>query len=120
MYGCDCDGVTREPLDRGVEGDAIRSHLVTIERVAGHRPPTCPWRAMSEPAVLEVLSVAWAVDGGNLAAVLGADPDAHLVQALGIYRRALTRTANDERRIQHEEAEAKRKAAQHAARSRRG
>lgn len=118
MYGCDCDGITRDQLDRGgQESASVRSHLATIERITGHRPPTCPWRSMYEPIVREVLEVAWAVEEGNLGPVLGPDPDFVLVQAMGVYRRSLNRATLDERTILREEADAKRKAAAHARRA---
>lgn len=104
MYGCDCDGVERKPVDRGAHGDAARGVLRAIDRVTGHEPPTCPWRAMSEPIVRDVLAVSWAAEG-NLAAVLGADPDHKLTQALGVYTRAKNYTRSDEMRLESEERE---------------
>lgn len=109
MYGCDCDGVQREPLDHGREGDAIRGTLRVIEKITGHRPPTCPWRAYYEPIVREVMDVAWSVDDGNLAATLGPDPDAVLRDAIGVYRRALSLTKAEEERLAREDAERKRR-----------
>lgn len=111
MYACDCDGVTRQMADRGIEGDSIRATLGIVERVAGHRPPTCPWRAFYEPIVREVLSVSWAV-GGDLGGALGADPDAKLVEALGVYTRAKRATEADEQRIAAEKLERERKHAE--------
>lgn len=105
MYGCDCDGVKRDgPLDRGTaEGEALRAVLRTVDHITGHRPPTCPWRAMSEPIVREVLAVSWSVEAGNLGAVLGPDPDHRLTQAIGVYRRAVEGTRNEDSRLDHEE-----------------
>jgi hypothetical protein len=103
MYGCDCDGVNRPgPVDRGIEGDSVRASLGMIERVAGYRPPTCPWRAFSEPIVREVLSV---VQLGI--AALGPDPDAVVVEGLSVYTQAKKATELDEQKILHEEREAK-------------
>lgn len=120
MYGCDCDGVQREQVDGGgAEGAAIRAVLTTVERIAGHRPPTCPWRAMSDPLVRDVLAVSWSVEDGNLGATLGPDPDAQLIQALGVYTRAKRATVNEDERLEAEER--KRKAlAMNAARGRHG
>lgn len=119
MYGCDCDGVVRQPVDRGIEGDAIRATLTSIERVAGHRPPSCPWAAFYEPIVREVLSVSWAV-GGDLDASLGPDPDSKLVDAIGVYTRAKRATERDDERLAAEEQERKRKHAVAVRGSRRG
>lgn len=115
MYGCDCDGVRREPLDGGREGEAVRASLRTIERVTGFRPPTCPWRSFYEPIVREVMEIAWTVDDGNLSAALGPDPDAVLVEAMGVYRRSLSVTRADDAQIEREERERK---AAHAAAAR--
>lgn len=118
MYGCDCDGVKRsEPLDLGRSGEALRGHIVAIERVTGHAPPTCPWRAFSEPIVAEVLDVAWAVPEGNLEAVVGADSDHLLMQAMGVYQRAKLATRAEEDRLMSEERDAKRRAAAEAAKA---
>lgn len=105
MYGCDCDGVKREPLDRGIEGDALRASLGMIERIAGHRPPTCPWRAFSDPITQDVLEVAWA-KGGSLASAVGADADHKLMQAMGVYRRAVAMTRAEDQRIERQKREA--------------
>lgn len=115
MYGCDCDGVTRQQVDLGIEGDAIRAQLTLVERVAGHRPPMCPWRAFTVPIVREVLSVSWAV-GGDLAGALGTDPDAKLVDAIGVYTRAKRATIADDERLA---AEKRDREAKHAAAVRR-
>jgi len=110
MYGCDCDGVKREPLDRGRDGEALRGTLVAVERVTGSRPATCPWRSFYEPIVKDVLSVAWAIDPANLAVALGPDPDAKTVQAIGIYRLAKLATTRDEETLRAEEREQERRA----------
>jgi hypothetical protein len=88
----------------------LRGYLTTIETVTGQAPPTCPWRAFYVPIVREVMAVAWAVEGGNLAAVLGPDPAYKLTQAVGCFKRALTATQNEEARCQREESAAKRRA----------
>jgi len=117
MYGCDCDGVSRSPLDLGREAEALRGHIKTIEHVTGHAPPTCPWRSFSEPIVAEVLSVSWAVPDGNLEAVVGPDSDHKLMQAMGVYQRAKAATRAEEDRMIREEGEAKRRARAEAAKA---
>jgi hypothetical protein len=68
----------------------------------GHRPPTCPWRAYYDPLVREVMSLAWAIEGGNLPAVIGDDTPAILVEAIGVYRMAVMSTSAEERRLREE------------------
>lgn len=78
-----------------------------IERITGHRPVSCPWRAYYDPLVREVMSVSWAAEAGNLAAALGEDPPAVLVDALGVYRSALAATLAEDRRLAEEERKAR-------------
>lgn len=89
----------------------MRGHIDTIERVTGHRPPMCPWRAFSLPIVREVLDVSWACadGGGALPAVIGTDPPHRLAAAIGVYRRALNATNADEHRLKRAEEDAKRR-----------
>lgn len=110
MLGCDCDGVSRQQLDLGIEGHAIRASLSVIERVAGHRPPTCPWRAFYDPLVQDVLAVSPHAKRGNLSAALGPDPDNLVVQGVSVYQRAVDATEADEGELRSQEREAKRKA----------
>lgn len=70
-----------------------------IERVVGYRPPTCPWRAYYDPLVREVMSVSWAIENGNLPAIVTEDTPAVLVDAIGIYRMALLATIAEDRRL---------------------
>ena len=108
MYGCDCDGIKREPADAGAEGVALRATLRVVEQLTGHRPPTCPWRAMYEPIVRDVLAVSWASPNGNLAAAIGRDPYQKTVDALGVYLRALDATRGEDMRLDAEERDRKR------------
>ena len=50
-YRCDCAG----PLTRPQPHAPARDTLEVIERIAGDRPTTCPWRGNSEPLVMDVL-----------------------------------------------------------------
>jgi hypothetical protein len=116
MYGCDCDGVERQQLDiGGVEGKVIRDQLRVIKTIAGYRPATCPWRAFYEPIVQEVLAMRWAVEGGGLNSVLGPDPDYIVVEAHGVYHRALKSTLAEEERVIAKEQLAKIEAQRRAA-----
>lgn len=112
IWACDCDGESHlHPSDDGSPADlAIRAHAATIERITGHKPSTCPWRAFYHPLVRDVLGVHWAVEHGNLAAVIGSDPPNILVEALGIFRRSMMATSAEERRLKRQEDEAKRNA----------
>jgi hypothetical protein len=85
----------------------LRAQVAGIEHITGHRPPTCPWRAFTTPLVHEVMSVAWAIEDGNLGSAIGVDPPAKLVSALGVFERARKATKVDEDRHLKEEREAK-------------
>jgi hypothetical protein len=78
-----------------------------IERITGHRPVSCPWRAYYDPLVREVMALSWSVESGNLGAALGDDPPAVLVDALGVYRSALAATLAEDRRLADEERRAR-------------
>jgi len=96
-------------VETGVVEHGLRRHLDVIERVTGHAPPTCPWRAYSDPFVAEVMSHTWAVEHGNLGVTLGEDPPAVLVDGIRAYRMALLSTQAEDRRIARDEAEQKRR-----------
>lgn len=87
-----------------------------IERITGHKPSTCPWRAFYDPLVREVLEVFWSIEGGNLGGVIGEDPPGILVDAIGVFKRALDATQAEDDRLRREERETKR-AAEAAARA---
>jgi hypothetical protein len=78
-----------------------------MERIVGHRPVSCPWRAYYDPLVREVMALSWAVEEGNLAAATGDDPPAILLDAVGMYRQALSATLAEDRRIADEERRAR-------------
>ncbi len=88
----------------------MRGYLTTIEKVTGHAPATCPWRAFYEPIVREVVAVAWAVPDGNLEAAIGTDAPYVLVQAIGVYQRAKEATIADETRLRDEERKSEHRA----------
>ena len=91
----------------------MRGHIDTIERVTGWRPPTCPWRAFSEPIVREVLALA-AFKDGDLVAAIGTNAPADLIAAIGVYRRARNATDADEQALLRIERDAKRRAVEAA------
>lgn len=59
-----------------------------IERLTGHRPPTCPWRAMHDPLVGPVIDAASLADKGLGMWGLDDDPPAILVDAMTVYLKA--------------------------------
>lgn len=81
-----------------------------MEKLTGHRPPTCPWRAFSHPLVREVLKIA------GLAEKLGAgaiedDTPAVVIDALHVYWSAVAAVRNhdaEERRKREEMARKRR------------
>lgn len=82
-----------------------------MERITGFAPPkTCPWKAFYDPLVADVLSLFWAIEDGNLA-ILGSDPDAAFVTALGVLKGAFRATLNEEQRILDAERKQKAEAA---------
>lgn len=99
------DRAIRGPLANGLHG-----HLDTIERITGARPASCPWRALYDPLVREVQRLAWAIDSGNLAAVIDKHTPAAVVDALGHFRAAQQAVFAEERRIRDAEREAQRAA----------
>ncbi len=109
-YRCDCDGSSHKEGAQSygaTPGEiGVRRHLEVIQRVTGERPPTCPWRALYDPLVSEVLqTLSWAFESGNLTAVLPPDPPAILLEALGVYRRALEATENENEKLRKKKAE---------------
>lgn len=84
-----------------------RAHVHVMQVIVGYEPPTCPWRAYYDPLVREVMEIWWAEESGNMAAVLGQDPVGVLVDALGVFKRAIEATIAEDRKIQ--EADVKRK-----------
>lgn len=109
-YGCDCCGdVERDETDP--VGRPVRVHLKIIERITGHQPDTCPWRAFYEPIVQEVLPLSGFARNGNLAAAWGDDPAHLLVDAYSAYDNAKERTLAEDEKIAREKAERERKTA---------
>lgn len=98
-----------EVYDERREDGGVRRHLDVIKRVTGHAPPACPWRVMYDPLVREVLALMPMVDSGNLAAVVGQDAPAKVLEAIGVYQRALASTRSEDERLRHERAKATRR-----------
>lgn len=86
----------------------MRRHLAVIQRVTGHQPSTCPWRAWYHPLVREVMAVAPLVESGNLAAGLGDDPPHMLFEAVMRFEAAVAATRADDRALERQEREAER------------
>lgn len=61
-YGCDCEGPV--PALRPYSHVTAMT-LEEIAKVAGARPPSCPWRSMREPIVGRVLDLYRAVGGAT-------------------------------------------------------
>jgi hypothetical protein len=75
-----------------------------MERITGHKPPTCPWRAMYAPIVREVMEVLDLDESGNLAVAIGSDPPGILVDAIGVYKRAAEAVRNEDQMLALEQA----------------
>lgn len=78
----------------------VRRALDVVQKVTGTRPETCPWRALYDPLVAQVLTLHASWDDGNLAVFLGDDDPAIVHDALMAYRLAVvaTRAEQDKRR----------------------
>lgn len=114
-WRCDCDGASHllgDAYSAGAPEAGVRRHLDVIDRVTGFKPPTCPWRAFSDPLVAETMDLALWIDPPNLAAVVGENTPAILVDALACYRRALVATQSEDRRLRYEKLERERKTSQ--------
>lgn len=66
-----------------------------IENVTGSAPPTCPWQAFRDPVVHDVLAAFGWYSNGQVTAMLGADPPAHLIDGLRVYDAAINATRAD-------------------------
>lgn len=68
------------------------------EAVTGHRPFGCAWWGFFDPDVADVIAAhAW-YEEHQVRELWGDDPEAWLVEALGIYVRALERARADRQR----------------------
>jgi hypothetical protein len=65
--------------------------LSAVESYTGHRPVSCPWRALFDPFVHAVIEAHAFFESGNLAVSLVA-PSHRLVQGVGFYHRAVSST----------------------------
>lgn len=101
-YGCDCSGPVAPDAHEAL-GRPVRAHLKLIERVAGHRPPTCPWRAFYDPLVREVVALAPFATEGNLGAAWGDDPPQLLIDAYATYAAARNRTLAEDEKLRAEQ-----------------
>lgn len=87
-WRCDCDGRSHRASGTAPAGPVatVERHLDVIERLTGHRPPTCPWRAFFDPLVAAAIKLSNASDGGYVTAKLGLDPPEVLLEALESFR----------------------------------
>lgn len=86
-WGCDCDGKSHRAGGYTPSGPAATAqrHLDVIQSVTGHRPPTCPWRALSDPLVAKTLNLSIGADNNYAMAKLGPNPPAVLLDALDVF-----------------------------------
>lgn len=87
-WRCDCDGVSHRASAPAPSGTAatVKRYLDVIQSVTGHRPPTCPWRALYDPLVSRAIDLSIDSDGGYVMATLGQDPPQLLTDALRTFR----------------------------------
>ncbi len=90
------------------EKGGLRKHLDVMQRITGHAPPTCPWRAMYNSLVREVIEALDHEENGNLAVAIGIDPPAVLVDGIGVFKRALSAVRAEDQRLAYEKAKRER------------
>lgn len=74
VYGCDCEGPVL-PFEGGEPSDPAGKHvlhsvLAQCETILSDKPPTCPWRALEDPAVRDVIEAYRACATGMGAATI--------------------------------------------------
>ena len=69
-----------------------------MRNVTGHLPDTCPWSAFSDPVVQDVVEAYGWEEQGQLAMWWGSDPPNHLIEGMHVFKRAVARTRDAERR----------------------
>jgi hypothetical protein len=105
---CPCDGARVEPgVALTPRAQPAVAGLDLIERVTGVRPAECPWRGFYDGDVAEAQCAHGYRESGQLREYWGDDPPAWLVEAEGIYHRALERTRSDAADTRRKAAEAK-------------
>lgn len=119
-WGCDCDGVSH--LRHGREHDPgvaqIQKH---IENDTGVYSPTCPFRGLSDPLVLQTIHAYRGITSdapGVYFPDVGSMPNV-LREALTVFDGALRSAKESRRRREDEERESKRKSEAAATRGRR-
>lgn len=79
----------------------------TLEEVVGYAPSGCPWKALDDPFVREVLTLFGARENGVAEALVGSWETAPriLVEGLAEFDRAFARARGHVRRIDDEKRE---------------
>lgn len=103
-YPCDCNGDATPGRETPRMTDGT---LSVIEDVTGHRPPSCPWSAFSDPLVRDVLHAYRFFESGQLSIGIGDDPPARLVEGIALYHTSVQHLQADD--IQRRREENKRK-----------
>lgn len=106
-WGCDCDGRSHELGGYRPDGAhrSIRAIAKHIEELTGHEPPSCPWRALYDPLVAEVVGLANLGDEGFGQSALEPDPPAILLDALEVFiaaKRSVRAHYQEQARKKHE------------------
>lgn len=71
---------------------------------------TCPWRAWSNPIVLDVLNAAKWFESGQVQLRLGKDPPHYLLEGIDVYESACARVRADKWERERQKSEQERKA----------
>lgn len=98
--------LAQEPL--GPQRLAVESMRVAIKRITGYMPLGCPWYAMTDPLIPQIIQAATLADQGlGHLAFDSDDPPALLVDALDVYLRARTVTYAHDNENEHKARQAK-------------
>ena len=97
-YRCPCAGETFPKCGEKGAG-RLEGELVPIEKLTGHRPPTCPWHALYDLEVSAVLDAHDFFERGQVGEWWGDDPPLWLVRAVRAYDHFLAVCREDARRI---------------------
>lgn len=85
----------------------VDADLLTIEKSAGARPETCPWRAFYDEDIAEILRAYSWFESGQVALYAGDDPPSVLVEALAYFHQCLGQAKTADYQLSDEKRDAK-------------
>lgn len=79
-----------------------------IEKLTGHRPPACPWRAFYAPIAAQTVQLAILAEKGLAMAELGDDPPAIWLDAIKVYLSSYAAVRNHDMEAERKKRESER------------